>query len=178
MQQTIDSFYCTRKGNLFDVLSMSDKQFIDSILYERLICFVEFIQQSGVIIIILHERLASLFCLMWHRIDSFHFILHDAEISSICFSQQTIHSFNSTLKRSSSSLQVLHIAQHQCLARGRYASFRYPMPTKHEIGVHQRSMRAMHVAEILQVPIAILRVQMIPLHSMVISVQPQMEPDH
>ena len=96
MQQTIDSFYCTRKGNLFDVLSMSDKQFIDSILHERLICFVEFIQQSGVIIIIiLHERLASLCCLMWHRIDSFHFISFYTTRKSPQFAsrnKQSIHS--------------------------------------------------------------------------------------
>ena len=91
---------------------------------------------------------------------------------------QFIHSFNSTLKRSSSSLQVLHIPQHQPLARGRYASLRLPTPTKHEVGVHQRAMRAMHVAEILQVPIAVLRIQVISLHSMVISVQTQMKTHH
>ena len=89
-----------------------------------------------------------------------------------------IHSFNSTLKRSSSSLQVLHIPQHQPLARGRYASLRLPTPTKHEVRVHQRAMRAMYVAEILQVPIAVLRIQVISLHSMVISVQTQMKPHH
>lgn len=94
------------------------------------------------------------------------------------FNKQCHHSFNSTLKRSPSSLQVLHIPQHQPLARGRYASLRLPTPTKHEVGVHQRAMRAMHVAEILQVPIAVLRIQVISLHSMVIPVQTQMKPDH
>ena len=51
-------------------------------------------------------------------------------------------------------------------------------PTKHVIGIHQRAVRTMHVAEILQVPVGVLRILVITLHSMVISVQSQMKTDH